>query len=143
MTLQWLYNFADANMVAINNLSCFLIVSSQKHKNQLVNIYIERERGLGIQSKLYLQIFIVIIPKISKLSHKMRIDLWEKITGTKLIGEIFYELFTTAAAFLMLIQLPDIFQWSSSKKIQSQWNLKGKILAKFNPEWKWPLLFKM
>ena len=33
----------------------------------------------------------------------------------------------------MLIQFPDISQWKSAKKIQSGWNLKAKILTKFDP----------
>lgn len=50
--------------------------------------------------------------------------------GTKLIGENFYQLFTTTAAFLMLIRLSDIFQWRSSKKSK----VSGILRVKFGPK---------
>ena len=53
--------------------------------------------------------------------------------GTKLIGENFYQLFTTTAAFLMLIQLSDIFQWRSSKKSIVSGILKVKYEPKLTP----------
>ena len=53
--------------------------------------------------------------------------------GTKLIGENFYQLFTTTAAFLMLIQLSDIFQWRSLKKSIVSGILKVKYGPKLTP----------
>ena len=50
--------------------------------------------------------------------------------GTKLMGENFYQLFTTTAAFLMLIRLSDIFQWRSSKKSK----VSGILRVKFGPK---------
>ena len=50
--------------------------------------------------------------------------------GTELIGENFYQLFTTTAAFLMLIRLSDIFQWRSSKKSK----VSGILRVKFGPK---------
>ena len=50
--------------------------------------------------------------------------------GTKLIGENFYQLFTTTVAFLMLIRLSDIFQWRSSKKSK----VSGILRVKFGPK---------
>ena len=50
--------------------------------------------------------------------------------GEKLIGENFYQLFTTTAAFLMLIRLSDIFQWRSSKTSK----VSGILRVKFGPK---------
>ena len=51
----------------------------------------------------------------------------KKNMRTKLIEEKFYQLFTATRTFLMLIQLPDVFQWRSSKKSKAS----GIVRVKF------------
>ena len=125
VTLQWLYNVVDGRMVAVNNLSCFLIASSQKQK--LVNIY----GGLYPQTKFYLQSFILITPQISEPSYKIRIQLWErKLWGQNWLERSLTNVFSQQQLYCNSQVLDvDSITWHISMEI-----IKEKIKSGYNNE---------